>query len=359
MDLLSAKNTRIPFISGTKPSLKNSQLLVSSGIPSLDYIIGGGLPIGSLFLIEEDRYGIYAKVMLQYFMAEGVVTAQPLLIGSKDIKTSHLVSEMPAVITDTKSIDEPSNSDEQMKIAWRYQNMKAIDPSPIGGQFFGHFYDLTKTMEKEVIEKADITQWYDDSCPVKDKIFNNTTYTNLLKCIQETLKKGQYSLLETPEKRQVLRIAIHSLGSRLWWSDSEDESHQDLLKFLYYFRAILRYSYAVGVITVPTEYFDKSDTIVQQVEHLSDIAIRLESFAGSQKETNPLFKDYHGLLHLQKMLTLNTMAPHNPDSRDLAFKLRRKKFVIEVLHLPPELGDTTQREQDETVPPPYIFRQFV
>lgn len=69
---------------------------------------------------------------------------------------------------------------------------------------------------------------------------------------------------------------------------------------------------------------------MQQVEHLSDIAIRLESFAGSQKETNPLFKDYHGLLHLQKMLTLNTMALHNPDSRDLAFKLRRKKFVIEV-----------------------------
>lgn len=69
---------------------------------------------------------------------------------------------------------------------------------------------------------------------------------------------------------------------------------------------------------------------MQQVEHLSDIAIRLESFAGSQKETNPLFKDYHGLLHLQKMLTLNTIAPHNPDSRDLAFKLRRKKFVIEV-----------------------------
>lgn len=69
---------------------------------------------------------------------------------------------------------------------------------------------------------------------------------------------------------------------------------------------------------------------MQQIEHLSDIAIRLESFAGSQKETNPLFKDYHGLLHLQKMLTLNTIAPHNPDSRDLAFKLRRKKFVIEV-----------------------------
>lgn len=69
---------------------------------------------------------------------------------------------------------------------------------------------------------------------------------------------------------------------------------------------------------------------MERLEHLSDIAIKLESFAGSAKETNPLFKDYHGLLHIQKLPALNILAPHNPESRDLAFKLRRKKFIIEV-----------------------------
>lgn len=191
-------------------------------------------------------------------MAESVVTAQPLLICSKDIEPSQLISEMPAVITDTASIDQSSNSDEQMQIAWRYQNMKIVDTCPTGGQDFAHLYDLTKTMEKEAIEKADIIQWYDDSFPEKGTVFNNMTYLNLLKHIQETLKQGQYSVSETPTKRQVLRIAIHSLGSTLWCSDSEAESHHDLLKFLYYFRALLRYSYAVGVITIPVECFDNS-----------------------------------------------------------------------------------------------------
>lgn len=211
-----------------------------------------------LLFVEEDHYGTYAKVMSKYFMAESVVTSQPLLVASKDVKPSHFVADMPAVITDSASTDQPRHPDEQMQIAWRYQNMKVIDSASSGGQTFGHSYDPTKTMEKETIEKANITQWYDDSCPTRDDVFENSSYTKLLKCVQETLKKGEYSISKTPAKRQVLRIAIHSLGSRLWFADSENSSQQDLLKFLYLLRSLLRYSYAVAVITVPAECLSSS-----------------------------------------------------------------------------------------------------
>lgn len=72
------------------------------------------------------------------------------------------------------------------------------------------------------------------------------------------------------------------------------------------------------------------DNVIERLEHLSDIAIGLESFAGSVKEINPLFKEYHGLLYIKKLCALNGLSHGCSQYRDLVFKLRRKKFLIEV-----------------------------
>ena len=39
---------------------------------------------------------------------------------------------------------------------------------------------------------------------------------------------------------------------------------------------------------------------------------------------------YIGLFHLVKLPRLNSLTSHLPETLDLAFKLRRKKFSIEV-----------------------------
>lgn len=78
---------------------------------------------------------------------------------------------------------------------------------------------------------------------------------------------------------------------------------------------------------------------MHRIRNLVDYSVELESFAGSDRETNPIFKEYHGLLYIRRLVALNTLAASAPETHDLAFKLRRKQFVIEKLHLPPELQD--------------------
>lgn len=91
----------------------------------------------------------------------------------------------------------------------------------------------------------------------------------------------------------------------------------------------------------------KDQTLLHRARNLADYAIELESFAGSEKETNAVFKEYNGLFYIRKMQPLNALASHTPETYDLAFKLRRRRFVIEKLHLPPELQESEQREQDD------------
>lgn len=337
-------------------------------------------------------------------MAEGVVSSHPLFVASRDSRPAQLISEMPAPVSATPMTLDPRATDSQMQIAWRYQNMRMVESSPTGSQAFGHFYDLTKQMDKEIIDDAEIIQWDGENGKWQADGFENSAYVDLLKNIQQTMKNGDFLVSANPEKRNILRIALHSIGSRLWLSDTEEATHNDLLRFLYCFRAIMRSAYAVATITVPTLNFDNSvrsvftqsfenflsyeqnrvskilplkmqfqleklnfsqvsekwkfrcfvtghfvfnrnfflirfkDALVQRLEHLSDTAIALESFMGSPKETNPVFKDYHGLLHIKKLAAINTLAPHCPESFDLAFKMRRKKFLIKVKKMNPRIS---------------------
>lgn len=87
--------------------------------------------------------------------------------------------------------------------------------------------------------------------------------------------------------------------------------------------------------------------MLYRVRNIVDFAVELESFGSSDRETNTIFKEYHGLFHIRKISALNALAVHVPETYDLAFKLRRKRFVIEKLHLPPELQESEQREQDD------------
>lgn len=48
------------------------------------HFIGGGLPIGSVILIEEDKIGRYAKYLSKLFMAEGTVHKHALFLADFD-----------------------------------------------------------------------------------------------------------------------------------------------------------------------------------------------------------------------------------------------------------------------------------
>ncbi|XP_038064148.1 elongator complex protein 4-like [Patiria miniata] len=355
------KKTRgkVAQIPGARPSLQNGQLLVSTGVPSLDFLVGGGLAVGTVLLIEEDTYGSYAQLLLRYFLAEGVMTGHSLFVASADDKPQTILKNLPCPVEDDpvkksaeaiKSNEGAMSAEDRMKIAWRYEHLPKHQSTPSTHRF-GHFYDLSKSMPDDRLSNVacHCLHMTDESC------VSSPPYRRLFQQMEKQILDGGFSLLQKQSSnRNILRLAVHSLGSPLWGeelSTTQHDRHQgaELCQFLHALRALIRNSLAVCVITMPTHLFTDV-AVTRRLERLCDTAIELESFAGSEKEKNPVYKEYHGLFHIKQLPRLNSLTGHMPDTMDLAFKLKRKKLTIEKLHLPPELPETVSRTQEDPVP---------
>ncbi|XP_055028593.2 elongator complex protein 4 [Misgurnus anguillicaudatus] len=352
------KKSRSKLISipGTRPSVQNGQLIVSTGVTSLDYVIGGGLAVGSLLLVEEDRYDSYSRTLLKYFLAEGVVCGHELFLASARDHPDEIMQELPSPIMDdvggVKMNDaQPRDPESQdtMAIAWRYQNQPKVQTALASSLRFGHYYDVSKTMEPEVRRAVKCHSFYplQESPTTTGSGQLSSPYHALLQSIQAVIRKEGFDGSAPQSKvRNVLRLGLHSLGSSLWGDDlccTDNPAHcHALTTFLYALRALLRTSLSVAMVTVPSHLI-QNRAVMGKIIRLSDTAIALESFKGSEKETNPLYKDYHGLLHVRQVPRLNCLVCEVPDAKDLAFKLKRKQFTIERLHLPPDLSETVSR----------------
>lgn len=123
-------------IAGTRPSPYNSLPLLSTGLVSLDDILGGGLPLSSSLLVESDSTTAYADLFLKFWVSQGVECRQNAIIVSSglDIAPEDIVKTLPGVeggpIVGDKlgegddDDDKPDPADGKMKIAFRYEGMK-------------------------------------------------------------------------------------------------------------------------------------------------------------------------------------------------------------------------------------------
>ncbi|CAB4401320.1 unnamed protein product [Rhizophagus irregularis] len=384
---VQTSQTKLP--QGTRLSPYNGQLLISTGVPSLDDILGGGIPIGSVLLIKEDRHTEYAKLLLKYFLVQGIVSENHVLFSTLEEEDSkNFMMGLPWLVNENDdNNDDDENitpeSEEKMIIAWRYKGLKKFESSvknksniqnkilndTIGTKSqqniekpFCSTFDLTKSIPQNIILENKLMTLINLNEKNDEIIENFNPYNTVLNTIRKVIEENHFSSLSKPSlnvERNVLRIGIHSIASPSWQSKS---SH-DLFVFLHALRGLLRFSFGAAVITIPAYLYTSSSSetssFVRRIEHMCDAVVEVESFAGSPANTNAIYSaTYHGLFHVHKLPTLNSLVPSSAKlsvlsgggGNNLGFKLRRKKFTIETFHLPPEGGINERRvpEKDQT-----------
>lgn len=103
---------------------------VSSGIPDLDKILGGGFLIGSVVLISEDAEAPHHLLLLRNFIAQGLVHGQPLLFASPSKEPRAFLGTLPAPALPSQSNSgaekeatgfSPGQDEQGLRIAWQYK----------------------------------------------------------------------------------------------------------------------------------------------------------------------------------------------------------------------------------------------
>jgi elongator complex protein 4 len=240
-----------------------------------------------------------------------------------------------------------------MSIAWRYRKSGQVNTEvgsqPSGG--LGRDFDVSKSVTPEQLAGTsvlaiDLRTCCRDGDPATDVLCGIAdllpAHAAVLTEVTAWLKEFA---VERPtasgEQRKVARVVVESLGSPLW--PSVGPELVSTVRLLHRLRAMVRQSFAVLLVTMPCATV--APDVLRRTVHLSDTAVRLEAFAGTPNENSSVLKDYHGFVHVLKLPRLNTLTCFYPDTLDLAFKLRRKKFVIERIHLPPDMSETVSRTQ--------------
>ncbi|KIK98794.1 hypothetical protein PAXRUDRAFT_133428 [Paxillus rubicundulus Ve08.2h10] len=350
---------------GTRASSSSpSTILTSSGIPSLDDILGGGLPLScSLVVLAPDNHSAYGELVQKYFVAQGIACGQTVCILHDDAVT--FAAEcmwMPNSSSNTRTPtppadeeDEAARNEENIKIAWRYEQMKkfqtTVVPNNLSTDDFCNTFDLTSRIPLSVIDDAR-----------NDKrllLLNLNEGCDVASSMMGVIRRIQHVLAAT-SSTEVVRLCIPSLGSLEWVG----QSPKDILHFLHSLRRLLRqYPHACACVSLPPHLCTDSwggMGWVQKVGWVTDAAISLEGF-GADPSLVALFPSHHGLLQIHKLPTPHTIlsasdkystlrglsssagASVGSGENNLAFKCMRKRLIFETMHLDLEGGVTERR----------------
>lgn len=145
-----------PLPPGTIPSPSASSLpILSTGIPSLDDVLGSGQPLNSILsVLAPDTHSSWGKLIARYYIAQGLALDQDVLvIGGADreelddlVKGCMWLEESAkkvskAVIeanmkeeddSDAEGLAPELDAGNRTRIAWRYDKMKKFETSVAG-----------------------------------------------------------------------------------------------------------------------------------------------------------------------------------------------------------------------------------
>ncbi|KAH8988824.1 Elongator complex protein 4 [Lactarius akahatsu] len=343
----------VDLLAGTRASSFSSYtVFTSSGIASLDDILGGGLPLScSLLVIAPDTHSSYGELVQKYFISQGLVSGQKVYVVDEEPEQFVSKCMWPsngAPSTAVRTVEDNDDNDEtdhepKVTIAWRYEHLKrfqtTVSTSQSSADDFCQAFDLTQRIPGPFLDQATKSS---------QLVLLNASRDSkgLIDVIAESLGASSQDVVP-------IRICIPLLGSPGWG----DLQPKDVLYFAYSLRTLLRrYPHACASVSLPPNMSGDNwggRGWLNKLSWLFDASVTLAGF--SDPSLSLTFPSHHGSVRVHGLPTPHSLIPASDRSstlrgisfvsgwtgggeNNLAFKCTRKRFVIETHHLDVEGG---------------------
>ncbi|GAB2286895.1 Elongator subunit elp4, variant 2 [Dionaea muscipula] len=316
---------------GLKPG-PNGLLFISSGIPDLDRILGGGFCLGSLIMVMEDPEAPHHLLLLRNFMAQGLVHGQPLFFASPSKDPRAFLGTLPRPISsnDDKPREPGFEQEKGLRIAWQYQKYFGEDQKNSENRDTKHEYcndfDLRKPLERHILSQKLV-----DCVSTNDSSIGNLRESCSMFLARHPRVDGGDS--------STARMAIQSFCAP---QSEYFKKEWDVLSFIKSLKDMIRSSNTVAMITFPHSLLSASFS--KRCQHLADTLLSVKAIPDEDKELEKLLTGYHemvGLLHVQKVARINTQVPLILEASTFSIKLhKRRSLALECLNQAPIDGSS-------------------
>jgi elongator complex protein 4 len=371
----------LPPPPGTRPSTHPSRpalATTSTGTPTLDALLGlgAGQPLGTALAVAERGTTDFAAPLLRCCAAQGVAAGQAVFVAGAGAAWAAalpgVVAAGPAKPSDEKSTagdkggevhvaagenqrPAPAGDEaDRMKIAWRYQRLRAAGESEDGalGQAlycreisilmligalrsgsddsppFCYTFDLTKRLAYTPSSIRPVFLPSTPACPLPS-----------LDMVIQHLKK---------HPNIPARLILPSFLSPLYYP-ALPTSPQAVIRYLHRLRALLRkHQNLIVMLSWPLSLYPRGSTLAWWMELLVDGVITLEPLPHGFRVDNgvaPAKADgenqeaIQGFLHITKLPFLTERGIGASKVDDMAFAVGKRGFVIKPFSLPPLEGE--------------------
>uniref|UniRef100_A0A0E0HTZ6 Elongator complex protein 4 n=1 Tax=Oryza nivara TaxID=4536 RepID=A0A0E0HTZ6_ORYNI len=317
----------------------NGAAFVSSGIPDLDRILGGGFLIGSVVMIMEDSDAPHHLLLLRSFMAQGVVHKQPLLFAGPMKEPRLFLGTLPAVASSKEdgrqrgmgagTNSDGRTSDEALRIAWQYKKYFGEEKTSHAEhrdnkQEFSNDFDLRKPLERHLLNAQNIESLKKETLLVSSRTVVPHSCPNFRE------KMVEMRMLDGLLYNHYVHHNADTLRRKDW----------DMVSFIRSLKAMVRASNAVAVITFPNTVL--SSSFCKRWQHLADTLLSIKAIPDEDKELAKLltgYQDMVGFLHVHKVAQTNSQVPVILEASTFSLKLRkRRSLVLERLNQAPVDG---------------------